>query len=513
MWGRVKSLLGQARRLRSLRVYIFFIVLIAGIVPGVLMRYTIVDNYEEQAIALRQNTVQNQLRIVANHLISKNYMEIYRLHDVQSVASQEVIDAELEMLSNLYDGRVLIIGSNFKVIKDTYGISEGKMVISEEVIRCFMGETISKYDKENGYIEMTTPIIGNAAIVTESQDEMLQAAEQTLQVQEPVIKGVMLTSIADDDVVDTMEILSRKAIILEIIVIMITITMAFVLSSVLTRPFIQARDAIKDVREGYSNKAIKGYGYREAEHVIEAFNQLLYRMKVLDESRQEFVANVSHELKTPLTSMKVLAESLVTQDDVPAELYREFMEDIVSEIDRENQIITDLLSLVKMDKKAQKLNIVSLNINDLTELILKRLRPIARKQDVEVVFESNRTVTAEVDEVKMTLILSNLVENAIKYNKEHGWVKVMLDADHQYFTLQISDSGIGIPQESVAQIYERFYRVDKSHSREIGGTGLGLAITKNAVLMHRGSIAVSSKEGEGTTFTVKIPLNYISQQN
>jgi len=128
-----------------------------------------------------------------------------------------------------------------------------------------------------------------------------------------------------------------------------------------------------------------------------------------------------------------------------------------------------------------------------------------------VVFESNREVIAEVDEVKLTLAISNLVENAIKYNKEHGWVKVTLDADHQYFMIEVSDSGVGIPEESVAQIYERFYRVDKSHSREIGGTGLGLAITKNAVLMHRGSITVTSKEGEGTTFLVKMPLNYIAQ--
>ena len=214
-----------------------------------------------------------------------------------------------------------------------------------------------------------------------------------------------------------------------------------------------------------------------------------------------------------MASMKVLADSLLTQENVPVEYYREFLGDIVSEIDRENQIITDLLAIVKMDKRVQDMNIVSISINDLTELILKRLRPLARKMDVEVIFESNRTVVAEVDEVKLTLVISNLVENAIKYNKEHGWVKVVLDADYQFFTLEVSDSGIGIPEDSLAQIYERFYRVDKSHSREIGGTGLGLAITKSAVLMHRGSITVTSKEGEGTTFLVKIPINYIAPQN
>ena len=108
----------------------------------------------------------------------------------------------------------------------------------------------------------------------------------------------------------------------------------------------------------------------------------------------------------------------------------------------------------------------------------------------------------------MTLIMTNLVENAIKYNKDHGWVKVVLDADHQYFTFEVSDSGIGIPEESLAHICERFYRVDKARSRETGGNGLGLAITRNAILLHRGSIKVHSIEQQGTTFAVRIPLMY-----
>ena len=184
------------------------------------------------------------------------------------------------------------------------------------------------------------------------------------------------------------------------------------------------------------------------------------------------------------------------------------MEDIAKEIDRENDIITDLLTLVKMDKTAQNLNIRQVQINDLLELILKRLKPIAEQKNVEVVLESFRPVTAEVDEVKLSLAISNLVENAIKYNQENGWVHVFLNADHKFFYVKVADSGIGIPKEDQEHIFERFYRVDKSHSREIGGTGLGLAITRNAVIMHRGSIKVHSEHGEGTTFIVRIPLIY-----
>ena len=229
----------------------------------------------------------------------------------------------------------------------------------------------------------------------------------------------------------------------------------------------------------------------------------------IDEMRKEFIANVSHELKTPLASMKVLADSLNGQEGVPVELYQEFMQDITSEIDRENQIITDLLSLVKMDKKVADLNITQVNINELLEQLLKRLHPIAAQKNVELILDSFRPVNAEVDATKLSLAFSNLIENGIKYNNENGWVRVSLNADHKYFYVTVADSGIGIPEESIAHIFERFYRVDKSHSREIGGTGLGLAIARSAIVMHRGAIRVYSKENEGTTFSVRIPLNYV----
>lgn len=485
----VKKIFGELKRflsLRSLQARIFIIVLVAGLVPSMIVRRVILDNYEEHSVAQRISNVQNQLLIVGNHLISNNYFNT-KPEGYSSSVSRDVIDAELEMISNLYEGRVMIIDSSLRVVKDTYGISEGKTIISEEVIRCFQGANMSNYDKEHGYIEMTTPIV----------DATVDSGE---------IVGVMLTSISNETILATLETLDRRSVTFQNLMVVIILGMAMILSIVLMRPFNRVTQAINEVKAGYSDESISVPDYAETVHIVDAFNQLLRRMRTLDNSRQEFVENVSHELKTPMAGIKVLADSLLAQPDAPAELYREFMTDIVTEIDRENQIITDLLALVKMDKKAQELNITSLNVNDLVELILKRLRPIARKRDVEVIFESVRPVVAEVDEVKMTLIMTNLVENAIKYNRDHGRVKVVLDADHQFFTFEVSDTGLGIPADSLAHIYERFYRVDKSHSRQIGGTGLGLAITKSAVLMHRGAITVNSVEGEGTCFTVKIPL-------
>lgn len=219
---------------------------------------------------------------------------------------------------------------------------------------------------------------------------------------------------------------------------------------------------------------------------------------------------MSHELKTPITSMKVLADSLLVQEDTPAEMYREFMTDIAEEIERENKIINDLLTLVRLDKQAVDLNVEAVSINELLELLLKRIRPIAAKRNIEIIFESMRDVMAEIDVVKMSLAFTNLIENAVKYNKDDGWVHVVLDADHKFFYVKISDSGVGIPEDCQERVFERFYRVDKARSRETGGTGLGLAITRNAILMHKGAINIYSVPGEGTTFTVRIPLTYIT---
>jgi len=455
------------------------------------MRYAILQNYEQRAVNVKISDVSTQLRILANHLITYHYLQD---------TSSEVINAELDQLSSLYDGRVLVINNDLKVVKDTYGISENKTIISEEVVRCIKGENTSRYDRNNGYVEMTIPI---------TETVTLGGNDKEAKERKEIVRGVMLVSASTDSISVTMEILSRKALIVEVIVIIVTTIVSVLAAKILIRPFEKITEALDEAQEGYSSDPISVTDCVETEHIGDAFNRVLGRMKVLDTSRQEFVSNVSHELRTPITSMKVLADSLISQKDVPVELYQEFMEDIAEEIDREDEIITDLLSLVKMDRTAADLNITEVDINALVELIMRRLRPIAQNRDVEVVYESVRPVTAAVDEVKITQVISNLVENAIKYNKEHGWVRVKLDADHQYFSVEVADSGIGIPAESIDHIYERFYRVDKSRSREIGGTGLGLAITRSAILMHRGTIKVESIEGEGTTFTIRIPLKYI----
>ena len=465
---------------KSLRFRILIILIILGIVPSVIVTYTMLHNYQDRAVSMLTETVQDQSEILCNLIIKENY-----LNDTGS----QTVNTKLEMFADLYNGRVLLADRDFKIVGDTFHTEEGKTLLSSLAVKCFKGEKASNFDLKSKVLEVAVPV-------------------QSPDVQQ--IQGVMLMTISTIEIGDMMAELEQKGMMLIGIIVVLSVFLSWLLSTILVKPLARVTKAIEDLTDGMQDDAISVPDYTETELITDAFNKMVNRMKILDESRQEFVSNVSHELKTPLTSMKVLADSLVGQQGVPEELYQEFMGDITAEIDRENKIITDLLSLVKMDKKAADLNITHMDINQLLEDILKRLRPIADKRNIDLILDCFRPVEADVDEVKFTLAISNLVENGIKYNVDDGWVRVSLDADHKYFYVTVADSGMGIPEDSIERIFERFYRVDKSHSKEIGGTGLGLAITRSAIAMHHGAIKVFSKEGEGTTFSVRIPLSYIA---
>lgn len=485
--------------MRSLRNRIILLIICVGVIPSFVLKNVLVEIYLEKQIEAEIQDLQAQMNILANHLVIYRY-----LRDVQS----DVVNAELDQLSNLYDGRVMIVNQNFKIIKDTYGVQQNNYIVSEKVIKCFLqGLASVEYDAANEYIEMVTPIIEMV------ESTSISTVQGDLEGSSSKVSGVILTSFPTSSFVMTQEYIAQQGTILISINFLLLTAIAIVVSKLFVMPLEKIHASIRKVTDGVEERVDRRAGYLETTDMIKEFNGVLSRNRMLDESRQEFVSNVSHELKTPITSIKILADSLIAQEDVPNELYREFMVDIAAEIEREDQIIQDLLSLIKLDKKVVDMNINPIAIDQLLERILKRLLPIAKKKNIELTLEVLREVTAEIDEVKLTLALTNLIENAIKYNKIYGKVRVKLDADYQNAIIQVTDTGIGIPRESLAHVFERFYRVDKSHSREIGGTGLGLAITRSTIRMHKGTIDVESEEGIGTSFTVKIPLTYIERVN
>lgn len=463
--------------MRSLWFRILIILVIIGMVPAYLATAVLVRSYRDRAVSVREMSVKNQCEILSDLLSSEHYLE-----KIDSVA----VNSQLTLLSQVYNGRIFIVDSDFRVIKDTYDIDTGKTSVSKDVINCFTtGKGSSTYDDRNAYIIMTFPI------------DDADTGEVT---------GVMLAAVSTNEVEQNAKLLENRGVFVIILITVLVILLGIFLSRFLVRPFHKVTKAIEDVTDGLEDEAVSVPDYIETVQITTAFNQMLTRVRSVDNSRQDFVSNVSHELKTPLTSMKVLADSINSMEDAPVEIYREFMQDITQEIDRENRIISDLMSMVRLDRKAAKLEIERTEIGKILEVITKRLRPIAEKRDIQLILDAPDEVYADVDGGKLSLAFSNLMENAVKYNVEHGWVRTALTADAKFFYVTVTDCGLGIPAEQQEHIFERFYRGDKSHSTTIEGTGLGLAIARSSIMLHKGAIRVVSKENEGTTFQVRIPL-------
>ncbi len=468
-------------RMKRLDVWLFwlFVLLASGL--HMIYSYYTVYSYNKRSEEQLKSQIVGQCNILADQILANQFM---------ISNSQDNLSIEIDQMANVLDGRILVVDSTYRIVKDTYTIEQDKYMITSAVFRVMSGkdQMICNIIKDTNVMEVIVPITNT----------------------DKVICGAILVTVSMQDITDMNSYISQQGNTLNAIFLMLSVLIAFLLSRFISKNMNAMNRQLTYMCNGHLDEPLKVKGFAELEQMSDSINQLITKMQSLEDSRQEFVSNVSHELKTPITSMKVLADSLLLQEGVPAQTYREFLVDIVEEIDRENDIINDLLTLVKTDKKSAALNIEPVNMNALMELLLKRIRPLAAKRNIEIEYESVRDVVAEIDEVKLSLAFSNLIENAIKYNVDNGWVKVSLNADHKFFYVKVQDSGVGIPEDCQELIFERFYRVDKARTRQTGGTGLGLAITRNAILLHKGAIKVYSEPGEGTTFTVRIPLMYIA---
>lgn len=281
---------------KSMRFQIVLLVFFAGFIPVIIMRAVFLSSYEKRAVEVRTADIQNQCTILSNQLSSSGYL---------TGDTSEVIRTELVQLSNIYSGRVMVIDSNFRIQEDTYDMDKGKTIVSGNVIRCYSGKTSSEYNKDSQYIEVASPI---------KEKESGQ------------IVGVLLVSASTDSVLDNLSILRNKADVVLLAAGLIVLMIAVLAAGHMLKPFKRITDSISAVTEGYDDDYLHENTYTETMELSDAFNKMSGRMKTLDDSRNEFVSNVSHELKTPLTSMKVLADSLLLQEDAPVELYKEFME-------------------------------------------------------------------------------------------------------------------------------------------------------------------------------------------
>lgn len=468
--------MNKIRNLFSLRLYIFIFIGLLGVGGCFILTSRLVSSSRDAMLNDKKIQLQEYCSMLANQMEITGYIS----------NPNSTIDIQLDTIAELYRGRVLVTNPYHVIVYDSFDTEKGKILVSKNISTCLKGHEVFEADWNNNFVKYLTP---------------LSPAESDR------ITGALIVQMDSKKEFDSFYTYRNEVLIYVFIVLALFLTGVGLLAWWLVHPIKKIERSMQHIALGYLNDTVSVNGNREVASISRSTNEMLSKINKLEASRQEFVSNVSHELKTPMTSMKVLSESLLMQPDTPVELYREFLGDINEQIDRENKIISDLLTLISLDKSANQLQYERTSINGMVETVLKRVKPLAEQKGVEVVLESFREIYARVDESKLMIAISNIVENAIKYNREFGYVHVTLNADWRYVYILVEDSGIGMPEEELPHIFERFYRVDKTRSRETGGTGLGLAITSEIIGQHKGTIKVSSKEKEGTTFTIRLPLN------
>jgi signal transduction histidine kinase len=400
---------------------------------------------------------------------------------------REGFEYEMDEKSNEENFRIIVVNNSGVVVVDTNKTALGKMYIVPEVLSALDGKDCSNFRWDE------QAIYASAYIENDKSEKI----------------GAVLIVSSFNDIYEMLGVINHKWFLLTIFISIAVAFIVYFVSQFIMAPLKNILETIKKISDGQLHQRIEINGKNEYTEIANAINDMTEQLEQVESSRQEFVSNVSHELKTPLSSIKVLSESILLQEDMPTEMYREFLQDINSEVDRMTNIVNDLLALVKLDHREAALNVKETDLNKMIQDIMKRLYPLAEKKNIELLYESNKDMVIDADEMKLSLAISNLIENGIKYTPDDGTVKVTIDGDHQNAFVTVQDTGIGISEEEQSKVFKRFYRVDKTRDRETGGTGLGLAITHSTVMLHNGSIKIVSSEGNGATFVVRLPIKHI----
>jgi signal transduction histidine kinase len=292
---------------------------------------------------------------------------------------------------------------------------------------------------------------------------------------------------------------------MSIIICCLALLASLVLSKALTRNVGQLLAAIRTVREGEYSHRVTLKSRDELAQLADEFNQLTGRLQTTEEARRRFVSDASHELKTPLASIRLLTDSILQTDNVDMDTVKEFVADIGEEADRLTRISEKLLTLTRLDSLPEPER-ETVELGAVVERVAHMLRPLAEAVGIELKCDIQPGCSLLCTQDDLYQIIFNLVENAIKYNLPGGTVEVTGSCRGGRVALKVSDTGVGIPEEDMPKIFDRFYRVDKARSRAAGGTGLGLSIVSDTVKVHGGTIAGQRRgDGTGTIFTVTFP--------
>lgn len=388
--------------------------------------------------------------------------------------------------------RSIVVRPDFRVCLDTNDDSDvyGKIIIREAVIKCLTeGEQAHAINKSNS--DMTTMSV---AVPVKSGERIVGVV-------------YLVQSLYDTDM--AIAGIRNNLVVFGIIISILVAMLSLVLSLMTTAPIDNFISVSKEFSKGNFNVKAKEKGPLELVEMAKALNYMSTELDEYEQNRKKFVSDVSHELKTPLATIKLICDSIVTTDNPNFEMIQDFLGDLSDEVDRLTRIVERLLTLTKMDSNQSNLSATPVDFVVMLNAIIRKLTPNAQAKNI--VLCSDYSVEALspmlLDYDKIWEAIYNIVDNAIKYTPEGGYVKLGLELSGKTVFVKVADNGPGIPDENKDRIFERFYRLDDSRARDTGGTGLGLAIAKEAVVLHGGDIRVEDGKEGGSVFVISVPYN------
>lgn len=399
------------------------------------------------------------------------------------VWNNTTVSGILNQLESLRASRLIVTDQTGLCIYDSTSLSLNSYVLLPEIVEACQGNDVFcwKYRDSSMISRAATPIISDGNIV-----------------------GCVYVAESDSSQGAVIDLLLNTILQITIVLEMMVILFSLVYSRHFSRRMGTILDSIHTIKKGSYDQKVSVGGNDELTVLAEEFNDLTDKLQTSEEKRRRFVSDASHELKTPLASIKLLTDSIL-QNDMDTETMREFVEDIGSEAERLNRMTAKLLSLTKVDVQEAPVGEL-IRMAPTVKRVVKMLKPVAVRSGITLHTQLSPDSTVLIPEDDLYQIVFNLIENGIKYNRSGGSVTVRLAQDGEFALLSVEDTGVGIPEDALSHIFERFYRVDKARSRQTGGSGLGLAIVRAIVVRNRGEIHVDSTPGSGTKFTVTFPI-------
>ncbi|MFA5675116.1 MAG: HAMP domain-containing sensor histidine kinase [Christensenellales bacterium] len=427
---------------------------------------------------------------VRDQLKNTNQVSVSMAPHLHSGNAKRMFDLAEES-SLKYGGRFLVLNKSGIVQTDSFSILGGRKLEYKEISDVLLGPADTSYgfyEIDDGLGEPFFAVYYTSAIVYDTQ----------------TIGAVLFAADIQDVVNLTREFVGIVVLIAAGACIIIA-ALCIVISGYITRPINELKSVAMSISRGNLHQRIRVTGKSEMAALADTFNTMSERLENLDRKRSEFVSNASHELKTPLSSMKILIESLLYQDGVDETIYKEFLSDINKEIDRLSEVISGLLTLAKTDSETEALRLDKILLSELLYKSVAALKPIAGESGILLSYSVQNDMVIECDALKVMQAVMNLIDNAIKYTDKGGSISVTLQKSGVFAAVSVKDNGCGIPESEIEHIFDRFYRIDKARARGTGGSGLGLHIARKIALLHGGSIEVKSEEGRGSVFTLYLP--------